>query len=148
MTANALELNKPTDPCGFPGCSGDRVCLQYRRLSFDPLVGNIPWRRACLPTPVLPKELSGQRSLAGYSPWSRKGSDTTERLTLSLSLDLKGFPGGSAVKNPLAMQGSQERDPLQYSCLKNPMDRGAWQATIHGVARVRHDLATKPPPPL
>ena len=26
------------------------------------------------------------------------------------------------------------------------MDRGAWQATIHGVARVRHDLATKPPP--
>ena len=27
------------------------------------------------------------------------------------------------------------------------MDRGAWQATVHGVARVRHDLATKPPPP-
>ena len=25
------------------------------------------------------------------------------------------------------------------------MDRGAWQATVHGVARVRHDLATKPP---
>ena len=28
-----------------------------------------------------------------------------------------------------------------------PMDRGAWQATVHGVARVGHDLATKPPPP-
>ena len=27
------------------------------------------------------------------------------------------------------------------------MDRGTWQATVHGVARVRHDLATKPPPP-
>jgi len=27
------------------------------------------------------------------------------------------------------------------------MDRGTWQATIHGVARVGHDLATKPPPP-
>ena len=27
------------------------------------------------------------------------------------------------------------------------MDRGAWQAIVHGVARVRHDLATKPPPP-
>ena len=37
--------------------------------------------------------------------------------------------------------------PLQYSCLGNPMVRGAWQATIHGVARVGHDLATKPPPP-
>ena len=27
------------------------------------------------------------------------------------------------------------------------MDRGAWQATVHGITRVRHDLATKPPPP-
>ena len=35
--------------------------------------------------------------------------------------------------------------PLQYSCLENPMDGGAWRATVHGVARVRLDLATKPP---
>ena len=34
-------------------------------------------------------------------------------------------------------------NPLQHSCLENPMDRGAWRATVHGVARVRHDLATK-----
>ena len=34
---------------------------------------------------------------------------------------------------------------LQCSHLENPMDRGAWQATVHGIARVRHDLATKPP---
>ena len=26
-------------------------------------------------------------------------------------------------------------NPLQYSCLRNPMDRGAWQATVHGVAK-------------
>ena len=33
---------------------------------------------------------------------------------------------------------------LQYSCLGNPMDRGAWQATVHGAhKRVRHGLATK-----
>jgi len=38
--------------------------------------------------------------------------------------------------------------PLQYSCLENPMDRGAWQAIVHGIARVGHKLATKPPPPL
>ena len=37
-------------------------------------------------------------------------------------------------------------NPLQYSCLGNPMDRGAWWATVHGVARVGHDLTTKPPP--
>ena len=33
--------------------------------------------------------------------------------------------------------------PLQYSCLGNPMDRGAWQATVHGVARVRHNCNPK-----
>ena len=35
--------------------------------------------------------------------------------------------------------------PFQYSWLENPMDRGAWQATVHRVTRVGHDLATEPP---
>ena len=35
----------------------------------------------------------------------------------------------------------------QYSCLENTMDRAAWRVTVLGVTRVRHDLATKPPPP-
>ena len=34
-------------------------------------------------------------------------------------------------------------NPLQYSCLENPLDRGAWQAAVHGFARVRHSFATK-----
>ena len=34
------------------------------------------------------------------------------------------------------------RYPLQYSCLESPMDRGTWQATVHGVTRVGHDWAT------
>jgi len=36
--------------------------------------------------------------------------------------------------------GEGNGNPLQYSCLENPIDRGAWQATVHGVARVGHDL--------
>ena len=42
-----------------------------------------------------------------------------------------------------------QKDPLekemalQYSCLENPMDRGAYQATVYGAARVRHNCATK-----
>ena len=40
--------------------------------------------------------------------------------------------------------GEGNGNPLQYSCLENPMDRGAWQATVHRVARVRHRLASKP----
>ena len=35
--------------------------------------------------------------------------------------------------------GRGHGNPLQYSCLENPMDRGAWRATIHGVANLRHD---------
>ena len=56
--------------------------LWCRRSRFDPWVGNIPWRREWLPTPVfLPGEFHGQRSLVGYSPWDHKESDTTKRLT-------------------------------------------------------------------
>ena len=59
-----------------------------------------------------------------------------------------GFPGGSAVKNkpanaedagliPELGRSSEEGNgnPFQYSCLKNSMDRRAWRATVHGVAK-------------
>ena len=56
-------------------------------LRFDPWVGKIPWRNKWQPTPViLPGEFHGQRSMVGYSLWGGKESDTTERLTDSLSL--------------------------------------------------------------
>ena len=41
------------------------------------------------------------------------------------------------------MFGEGNGNPLLYSCLENPMDRGAWQATVHGVTRVGHDLVTE-----
>ena len=45
----------------------------------DPWGGKIPWRRAWQPTPVfLPGKSHEQKSLAGYSPWGRTESDTTE----------------------------------------------------------------------
>ena len=48
-----------------------------------------PLEKECLPTPVfLPGESQGQRNLMSYSPWGRKVSDTTEQLTLSLSIGL------------------------------------------------------------
>ena len=66
-----------------------------------------------------------------------------------------------SVKNLPAMQetwvrflgqgrstGEGDDDPLHYSCLENPMDRGTWRATVHEVARAGHDLATKPQAPL
>ena len=50
---------------------------------MHPWVGNIPWRREWLPTPMfLPGKFHGQRSLMGYSPWGHKEPDMTEWLTL------------------------------------------------------------------
>ena len=58
--------------------------MQCKRPRFDPRVGKIPWRREWQPTPVfLHGKFHGQRSLAGYSPWGRKESDTTEQLSLT-----------------------------------------------------------------
>ncbi|CAN0551950.1 unnamed protein product, partial [Rangifer tarandus platyrhynchus] len=53
--------------------------------------------------------------------------------------DLGSVPGSG--RSPREGKGN----PLQYSCLGNPMDRGALQATVRGVSRVGHNLATKSP---
>ena len=68
---------------GFaPGSA--RICLQCRRLRFNPWVRKIPWRRKWQPTPVfLPGQSHGQRSLVGYNPWGHKELDRTEQLTQS-----------------------------------------------------------------
>ena len=39
--------------------------------------------------------------------------------------------------------GEENGNPLQYTCLGNPMDRGAWWVTVQGLARVEHDVVTK-----
>ena len=69
----------------------------------------------------------------------------------------RGFLGGSVAKNPPANSGDLglnpglrvplgegDGNPLQYSCLGNPMDKRAWWTIVYGVAkRVRFDLVTK-----
>ena len=62
-----------------------------------------------------------------------------------------GFPSGAEIKNLSTVAGDAEDmgsipgwgrshggghgNPLQYSCLENPMDREAWRATVHGVTK-------------
>ena len=50
--------------------------------------------------------------------------------------DMSSIPGSR--RSP----GEGNGNPLQYSCLENPRDRGAWWATVHGWQRVRHDWVT------
>ena len=67
---------------------------------------------------------------------------------------MRGFPGGSEVKASAChagdlgsipgsgtSPGEGNGNPLQYSCLENPMDRGAWWAVVHGVAKSRTRLS-------
>ena len=77
-------------------------------------------------------------------------------LFVTFFLLLLGFPGGMVVKSPPADAGGARdtgsipglekslgvgnSNPLQNSCLKNSMDRGNWQATVHGIAKSRTQL--------
>ena len=80
-----------------------------------------PQRRQWHPTPVhLPGKSHGRRNLVGYSPQGHEESDPTERLYFQFSLSC---PGEGNI------------NPLQYSCLKNPRDRGAWWAAVYGVTQ-------------
>ena len=72
---------------------------------------------------------------AGYIkdlPWWLSGKET------GCNVGDTGFIPGLG-RSPRVGNGT----PLQYSCLENPMDRSTWWATVHGVAKVRHDLVSK-----
>ena len=72
--------------------------------------------------------------LCAYFPYGSVSKETTCNVG-----DLALIPGSG--RSP----GEGNSNPPQDFCLENPVDRGAWQVTVHGVARVGHDdLASKP----
>ena len=105
---------------GFPGSSaGKKSTCNCRNPWFDSWVRKFPWRRDRLPTPVF-----------------------------------LGFPGGSMVKNPPAMWETWVwslawEDPLEEGMATHssilawriPVDRGAWQVTVHGVTKSQTPLS-------
>ena len=71
-----------------------------------------------------------------------------------MSILIGGFPGGSDSRDSACNAGNLglilrsgrspgegNDNPLQFSCLENPMDRGAWWLTVHGVAKSRTQLS-------
>ena len=119
--------------------------MQETEVRFDPWVRKVSWRREWQPTSVfLPGKSHGQRSLVIYIH-GHKESDTTEQLhSLILTQGSQVVP---AVKKLLADARDTSSIPesggspaggngntARYSYLGNPMDGGAWRATIHGVA--------------
>ena len=73
-----------------------------------------------------------------------RDTDTDSRS--QVHLEIKNLPDNVGdIRDPGSMPGSRRSpggghgNPLQYSCLENPMDRGAWHATGCGVAKVGHN---------
>ena len=120
----------------------DKCCIWYKIAFMEkPLSGGNIYIYIYFPPPAppalgmeeamathcstLPGKSHGRRSLPGYSPWGRWGSDTTERLHFQFSLSCIGEGNGN---------------PFQCSCLENPRDRGTWWAAVYGVAQSRTRL--------
>ena len=113
------EVVKSDETCNSCTSLGEYLGVQLvnlcRRPWFHSWVRNIPWRRDRLPSPVFmgfPGGLDGKESTSnagnlGSIPW------------------LGRSPGGG------------HGNPLQYPCLENSMDRGAWRAIVHGVTKSR-----------
>ena len=100
------------------------------------------WRRKWQPTPVfLPGESQGQGSLVGCHLWGRTESNTTEVISSSSSWWLSSKESACNARDegliPVSGRspGGGYGDPLQYSCLKNCTDRGAWWSMIYRVAK-------------
>ena len=82
--------------------------------------------------------------------WLTLALRTSSASVLGAAVQCADFPGGPSGKEPACQHrevrgsgsipglgrcfGEGNGNPLQYSCLENPMDRGAWQATVHGAA--------------
>ena len=86
----------------IPRWLSGRNSKEWKRLRFNPWIGDISWRREWQTTPVfLPGKSHGQRSLEGYSPWGPKESDMTEWLNNRTTVcgnqvQYKGGPPGDA----------------------------------------------------
>ena len=107
---------------GFPGGSVGKVGISCNTGDTGDIrlirgLGRFLWRRAWQPTPVfLPGEAHGQRSLAGYSPWSYKESDPTEA-TEHASTRAPVYTGKSCCNRTLRGLPGTEPHPVPSACL-------------------------------
>ena len=62
---------------------------------------------------------------------------------MSSDLERQGKESSCQAGDKASIPGEGNGDPLQYSCLENPMDRGAWRVQSTGLQRAGHDLTTK-----
>ena len=155
---------------GFPGGSHNQEStFSARDTGSIPGLGRPLERGMATHSSILAWRIPWTERLAGYSPLRCKEPNMIEWLTLSpfffffpVTIRLCTTPGLPRWLNgkESASQCRRHRrhefhlwvgkipwkgngNPLQYSCLENPMDRGTWQATVHGVSKTQMLLNTE-----
>ena len=124
---------------GFPyGSAGKESTCNVGELGSIPQLGRSPGEGKGYPL-----QYSGLEN-GLYSPWGLKEWDRSEQLSLSLQVALvvKNLPANAgdgrdpgSISGPGRSPGAGHGNPLQYSCLEIPKDRGARWSTVHGVAK-------------
>ena len=138
----------------------DRIVLDVLKKPSEPWVllffscprSEIRWTLEFIPCRSAEKDTENPKTNRCIMGETEEDSKTSWRSSRELIQALTGFPGGASGKEPAAnardvtdtgsIPGSGRRpgggygNPLQYSCLEIPIDRGAWQATVHGVTEL------------
>ena len=106
------EYSQGSPFCRLPRwVSGKESTCRCRRCVLDPWSQKTPWRRKWQPTPVFLPEFPLTEEPGGLQSTGSQESDMTQQLNYH-----------------------HQHHP-QYTCLKNPMDKGTWRAMVHGVAQ-------------
>ena len=119
-------------PCGLhgPQILGCLLSVHSQTFADSQSVGMCVLLEGC-PWPVRSASaFVGQKEPERLCPWSQLSC-----------LSLNGKHSHSLSLGPYDSNGEGNGTPLQYSCLENPMDRGAWWAAVHGVAKSQRRLS-------
>ena len=132
----AVTLIQLRDDCGFRWVvtgTQRKPGLCWRGLDYSRKVCSV-W-----PRPARNKEL--------LFPWDGGGRGRSMLAVKNAPANEGDERDAGSIPGSGRSSGVENGNPFQYSCLENPMDRRVWQATVHGVTRVGHGLATKQPSP-
>ena len=127
--SDAIQPPRPLSPPYPPALN-----LSHIRVFSNKLALHIRWLKILIraSASVLPVNIQGWFPL-GLTGWI---SLQSKRLSGSMVENISARAGGmGSISGWGRFPGEEHGNPLQYSCLENPVDRGAWWATVHGVAK-------------
>ena len=137
----------------FPGGSNGKESTYNAGPEFDPWVGKIPWRKAWQPTPLFLLEESPWREEFAVGAtvyglqrvehnwdhtqhiYTEIGASQVTLVVKNLSVNVGDIRETGLIPGTGRSPGIGHDNPLQYSCQENPIDRGAWEATVHRITQ-------------